>query len=232
MNRTTLLHYTVATCLACCAAASAESIPPQVRIDGLFVEFDRKTVEKIIMSGSGTAPATEALLANWRKGKGRLLQACRLLTRSGVCASAEAVDEIIYPIEYRVSQPPEGAAAGGEILYPESFETREVGAQLQIVPTVGPARTLIDLTVTMEVCASRDWQELTATARTPSNDKFQTTVRQPVFTSRNLSTSLLARDGATVVLGGLTDRESDEVLFLFLTATVVDASGKPVAGAP
>jgi hypothetical protein len=200
--------------------------PSQILFDALFIDFDVNLMEKVAQAESGTAPSSEMVLLNWEKGKGRLLNSFKLLTRSGVASSAETVQEIIYATEFKVSEAP---VSKHEILFPDTFETREVGTILYLTPTVGPDRKLIDIAISMELCDGPEWIELKSTAKSASGEPIQTTVPQPIFKSRNLSTSIIVHNGTTAVLGGLTDKDSGKIVYLLLTATLVDTAGYPLA---
>jgi general secretion pathway protein D len=69
---------------------------------------------------------------------------------------------------------------------------KEVGTKLHVRPTIS-ADGLVQLEVTQEV----------------SNATEETAFNAPVISTRSVQTQLLVRDGQTVVLGGLTDRQKD-----------------------
>jgi len=216
------------TSLSICLFGRAEDRPCQVLFDALFIEFDVKVMEKISQAESGAAPSSDKVLQNWEKGKGRLLNSFKLMTRSGVASSMETVQEIIYPTEFKVSEAPESEQ---EILLPDTFETREVGTILNLTPTVGLQRKWIDIALSVELCDGPEWVELKSTVNSASGEPVQTTVPQPIFKSRNLSTSLIVQDGTTTMLGGLMDKDSEKIVYLLLTTTLVDAAGGPLAAA-
>jgi len=186
-----------------------------------------------------------------------LLSAPRITTRSGVNASIEVVQEIIYPTSFS-AESLEGGGGGdggsrpleqgaGFIVVPDSFETRETGVILNVTPTVGPDKYTIDLTLSPEVSELVDWIQY---GTPPFN------IPQPIFASRNATTSIVIWDGQTVVLGGLIDEEllrfEDKIpilgdipfigrlfrsegersvkrnLHIFVTARIVDPAGRLV----
>ncbi len=197
-----------------------------------------------------------------QSGGADLLSAPRVTTRSGVNAQIEVVREIIYPTEFEVTQPTiqsEGNLVTPPTVTPGGFETRETGVILNVTPTVGPDGYTIDLTMIPEVSELVDWieygSEITL-ATAGGNQTFRFNIPQPVFSSRNVTTSIVIWDGQTVVMGGLIREDlvtvSDKIpllgdipilgrlfrteaehsqkhnLLIFVTARLVDPAGKPI----
>jgi general secretion pathway protein D len=195
-----------------------------------------------------------------------LLSAPRVTTRSGVNAQIQVVKEIIYPTEFEVTQPTmntDGNVTMSPVVTPGTFTTRETGVILNVTPTVGPDGYTIDLVMAPEVAELVDWiqygSQITVTtgiigARQENTYLFN--MPQPIFTSRNVTTSIVIWDGQTVVMGGLIREElttiKDKVpilgdipilgwlfrsegqyskkmnLLIFVTARLVDPAGRPI----
>jgi len=187
----------------------------------------------------------------------------RLTTRSGQPSSVKVVQEIIYPVEFTtesasispnnnfvVTDDDEGRSSNPFppiAIYPSSFETRETGVILDVTPTVGPDGYTIELLLAPEVAELVDWL---------SYGTEPYVIKQPVFTSRNINTSINIWDGQTVVMGGLMREELVTIqdgipilqdipllgrlfrtegersiktnLLMFVTARVVDPAGNPI----
>ena len=194
-----------------------------------------------------------------QNGNADVLSAPRVTTRSGVNATIEVVEEIIYPTEFETNisslqrQNEGGGSSESQFvtITPGSFETRETGVILNVLPTVGPDGYTIELVLAPEVAELVDWLDYGGT-----QDGIAYRIPQPVFASRNVQTSIVIWDGQTVVMGGLiTERlltindkipilgdipllgrffqnkgESSEKrnLLIFVTARVVDPAGKPI----
>lgn len=199
-----------------------------------------------------------------------LLSAPRVTTRSGVNAQIQVVKEIIYPTEFEVTEPTISASttisSGGSVtgggglvtpptVTPGSFETRETGVILNVTPTVGPDGYTIDLTMVPEVAELVEWIQYGSTIAA-GGQSFTYNIPQPVFASRNVTTSIVIWDGQTVVMGGLIREDLIKVkdkipvlgdipligrlfrsegeyskkknLLIFVTARLVDPSGKPI----
>jgi len=194
-----------------------------------------------------------------QKGNADLLSAPRVTTRSGVNAQIQVVQEIIYPTEFEtevVTIQSENAIGNTSeerfvTVTPGTFETREVGVILNVTPTVGPDGYTIDLTLAPEVAELVDWIQYGS-----SIGEVTYNIPQPIFASRNVTTSIVVWDGQTVVMGGLIREDlvkfEDKIpllgdipllgrlfrsngeysqkknLLIFVTARLVGPDGKPI----
>ncbi len=199
-----------------------------------------------------------------------LLSAPRVTTRSGVNAQIQVVREIIYPTEFDTTQPQfndTGRITTPPVVTPGTFEKRETGVILNVTPTVGPDGYTIDLVMAPEVSELVDWIQYGSTITIPRStgaidelftpdQTFTFNIPQPVFASRNVTTSIVIWDGQTVVMGGLIREDLIKVkdkipglgdipligrlfrsegeysqkknLLIFVTARLVDPAGKPL----
>jgi general secretion pathway protein D len=140
------------------------------------------------------------------------------------------------------------------LVTPGSFETREVGVILNATPTVGPDGYSIDLVLAPEVSELEGWINYGSTFGT-----FVFNIPQPIFNTRKVTTTIVIWDGQTVVMGGLIreqlTKHKDKIpllgdlpligrlfrsdgeysqkknLMIFVTARLVDPSGKPIHSA-
>jgi general secretion pathway protein D len=184
----------------------------------------------------------------------KTLSSPRITTLNSQMASIKVVDEWIYPTRYEfeiVQFDVNGDGDfndAGETAYqnvPKDFLRRDVGIILKVVPTVGADRKTINLSLIPEV------SEATADAF-----QYSGNVTLPLFTSRNLSTTVVVNSADTVVLGGLVKesrtktvtkvpllgslpvlgnlfkKDSDVVqrknLMIFVTAKVLSPSGEEI----
>lgn len=214
----------------------------------------------LTFAGVLTNPELELVVqALSQSGNSDVLSAPRVTTRSGVNAQIQVVEEIIYPTEFEsevvtVEREVPGGGTSQErfvTVTPGTFETREVGVILNVTPTVGPDGYTIDLTLAPEVAELVDWIQYGSTI-----EGFTYNIPQPVFASRNVTTSVVVWDGQTVVLGGLIREELTTVrdkipllgdipllgrlfrsegeysqkknLLIFVTARLVDPAGRPI----
>jgi general secretion pathway protein D len=198
------------------------------------------------------------------------LSSPKVTTISGAQAQIRVVQEFIYPTEF---QPPTATAAGGGTTgggaaavtpsTPGSFKTREVGVLLNVTPTVGADGRTINLTLVPEVSQFLGFINYGGPISIAAGNDVVTTfndIKQPLFSTENLTTSILIYDGQTVVLGGLiteslqkiddkvpflgdlplvgrlfqskTTSRSKRNLLIFVTARLIDPAGNPINRAP
>lgn len=156
---------------------------------------------------------TVVIKALSQKRSSDLLSAPRITTISGSQAQIRIVQEFIYPTEF---DPPEVVAAGGGTTgggavgitpsNPSAFRTREIGVLLNVTPTVGADGYTINLTVIPEVSEFLGFINYGGPIALSAGNNIltaQNDIRQPLFASRNLTTSVVIWDGQTLVLGGL-----------------------------
>ncbi len=129
---------------------------------------------------------------------------------------------------------------------PEISE-RNIGVMLEVTPGIGADRKLINLTLAPQVVELVDWIEYTVVT---------TTLSQPIFLVRYVTTNVDINDGETLVLGGLIkgeERESTQQipflgripilgalfrktstatiqreLLIFVTARIIEPTGQPL----
>jgi len=142
-----------------------------------------------------------AMHALQEKQNAKTLSAPRITTLNNQTATIEVVEEYIYPTRYEASLVQYDINGDGDfddagetewVNAPQDFVTRNVGILLHVKPSVGVDKKSITLALTPEV------SECTGTSFTYSGG-----VTIPNFTTRNLSTSVMVKNGETVVLGGL-----------------------------
>lgn len=198
-----------------------------------------------------------------QSGRADVLSAPKVTTKSGTEATIKVVTEYIYPTEFTVTPITATAAGGagaaqivGGVVEPGSFETREVGVILTVLPEVSPEGQMINLTLTPEVVSEPEWHDYGSVYRDAQGNEQRLNMQQPFFHTRTISTSIQIYNGATVVMGGMiTERRvgaDDKIPFLgdipllgrlfrsryetsekrnlliFVTARLVDPAGRPI----
>jgi type II secretory pathway component GspD/PulD (secretin)/tetratricopeptide (TPR) repeat protein len=142
-----------------------------------------------------------------------LLSAPRVTTISGQQAQIQDVEEISYPTEYETEAIEEvrEVAAGTTLFHvtPESFETRPVGIQLTVTPTVSSDGEVITLVLLPEVTELLGWDEFGSPVETSEGPVVPSI--QPRFGRRFISTTVYINDGETLVLGGIIKGETETV---------------------
>lgn len=216
------------------------------------------------MRGVLTNPELQMIIhAIDQKGSSDLLSAPRVTTVNGTPASIEVVNEIIYPTEFTIDQNDITISGGTATIFapptvtPAAFETRSTGVILNVTPTVAADNYTINLALRPEIAELVDWLQYGSQYPIGDGTEFFTiNMPQPVFASRNVSTSMIVWDGHTVVMGGLIREDvvrfNDKVpllgdlpiigrlfrsegsrsekrnLLIFVTARLVDPAGNAV----
>ncbi|HTS18388.1 MAG TPA: hypothetical protein VMP11_12505 [Verrucomicrobiae bacterium] len=198
------------------------------------------------------------------------LSAPKVTTVSGQQAQIRSVQEFIYPTSW--AQPTATSAGGGvngggavavTPSIPSAFQTREVGVLLNVTPEVGADGYTINLTLAPEVSQFLGFINYGSPIGLSAGNNVVTTfndIKEPLFASENLTTSVVIWDGQTVVLGGLITEQLTQIddkipflgdlplvgrlfqskttqrsklnLLVFVTARLIDPAGNPVHRLP
>jgi len=198
-----------------------------------------------LLSGSTTSSSTADNLATIRgiltdpqfqvvvkalaqKKSTDILSAPKVTTISGSAAQVKLVQEFIYPTSYSQAQVTSsgggtsgGASAAVTPAIPSGFNTREIGVLLHVTPTIGADGYTINLTLIPEVSEFLGFVNYGSPigfAVGNSTTTVDNDIKEPLFETRTLTTSVVIWDGQTVVLGGLikeqTEKIDDKVPFL------------------
>ncbi|MDP2991523.1 MAG: type II and III secretion system protein, partial [Kiritimatiellota bacterium] len=152
---------------------------------------------------------TMVLHALEQKSGANLLSAPKVTTKSGANAEIKVVEEYIYPTEFTLVTPPASGSTQGSqtpmaFVQPEGFQTRDTGVILNVTPTVGPDGFSIDLVMLPQVCELTEWKDYGTQYPNPTGvGTYFLSMPQPIFKSRNITTSITIWDGQTVVMGGM-----------------------------
>lgn len=185
----------------------------------------------LALAGVFTNPQFQVVLRAINQQKGvDLVSAPKVTVTSGRPATINISRKFPYPKEY---SPPQVAPAtvGGGIqpstpATPTSFETRNVGVQLEVEPTIGPDGYTIDLRLSPQVVEFQGFVNYgtpintfapillpngTPVGRSKQVLLTQNAINQPVFSVRQVDTQVTVYDGQTVVLGGLMREDVQKV---------------------
>jgi general secretion pathway protein D len=193
-----------------------------------------------------------------------LMSAPKLTVLSGKTAKIIVAQEFIYPKTYGEISSEVGTgdanSAGVTITAgtPSDFETRNVGVEMNVTPTV-EENNCISLKLAPKVTEFEGFVEyggrsiaISGSTRADLPPGFY----QPIFSTREIQTEVTIYDGATVVMGGLTREEIKEVndkvpllgdipligklfrskgetnqkknLLIFVTANILSPGGTPI----
>ncbi len=229
MKLTTALTILVAI-LALFASAGSECRASQIEIEVRFVEYDLADIQE----ASGVRPIRiEPLVDLLKKGKGKLLAAPKVVTKSGQQATVKGVIEVIYPTDYTFDMPERTNAAAASTNIPPirliAFQTREAGVLLELLPELyTDDGATINLTLSAQIVGTPEWHKHEASFTDGNDIERKTFVEQPFFPVATFTTSLAVKNGATVVASGIQYGNSGKVVYFFVSAQLLDEEGQPV----
>lgn len=186
----------------------------------------------LALAGVFTNPQFQLVIRALDQQKGiDLLSAPRVTTRSGEVARMELIREFRYPTQFDPPQVPQTTSSGGSFIpipptTPSAFETKNLGVELEVEPTVGPDGYTIELNlspritefdgfinygspINTEVQYANPANLLNVVSRTVQVS--ENVINQPIFSVRETRTQVTVYDGATVVLGGLMREDIQKV---------------------
>ncbi len=158
-----------------------------------------------------------------------LMSAPKVVAKSGRKAVVRVAREFPYPTEFNPPEIPQSQNSNGTTLSnatgiisvsgtvtpttPTSFDKRDLGVTLEVLPQIGPDGYTIDLDLSPEVVEFDGFINYgspilgpTYNSLTASFSTFEVTpnvINQPIFSTRKVTTSVSVWDGQTVTLGGL-----------------------------
>jgi type II secretory pathway component GspD/PulD (secretin) len=201
--------------------------PYQVEIELQIVSFELEEITKL-----GPNITTEKLTTLRTNGLGKLIASPRVITQSGQQATTKGVKEYTYPTEFTIccnsaTNTGENATLSIPTAEPGSFETREVGVILDVLPETSPDGEMINITLSPEYIEPPVWEEYGAPFIDANGNKQQTHMPQPFFQTYGIQTNVLIEDGETLLIGGgMPSRDGKKMLYMFLTVNLVDIKGK------
>jgi hypothetical protein len=152
----------------------ASDAPIMIRVQVEFVEISQKDLTRLLMEDKPKSADATALRMKVQdmvdKDTCKILETQILVAKSGQQATAETAKELIYPTEYNpTSQGSDekmkemlASGPGSGLIQPTAFETRNMGSNLQIEPTIGEDNTIVELRFVPELVwhtGSTLWQE-------------------------------------------------------------------------
>jgi general secretion pathway protein D len=184
----------------------------------------------LALAGVFTNPQFQVVLRAVNQQKGvDVVSAPKVTVTSGRKALINIVRKFPYPKDYSPPQVPQTQGSGAQPATPAtptSFETRNVGVQLEVEPTVGPDGYTIELSLSPQITEFQGFVNYgtpiyqdapfrtgagVLTSRTVPVELTPNTIEQPIFSVRQVDTQVTVYDGQTVVLGGLLREDVQKV---------------------
>ena len=184
----------------------------------------------LALAGVFTNPQFQVVLRALNQQKGvDLVSAPKVTVTSGRKATININRKFPYPKDYAPPQIPQTQFGGGGVATPAtptSFETRKVGVQLEVEPTIGPDGYTIELSLSPQIVefegmvnygtpisAVAPYKTLAGASlgQTAQIILTKNPILQPIFSVRQVDTQVTVQDGQTVVLGGLMREDVQKV---------------------
>ena len=114
------------------------------------------------------------------------------------------------------------------MVIPGSFQTREVGVILTVLPEVSRNGSTINLTLTPQAVDDPEWEDYGTTYVDRGGHVQKLPMQQPFFRTSSVTSKIALKDGGTIAFGFGRFNDKDPYLFLFVHAQLVGMDGKPV----
>jgi beta-lactamase regulating signal transducer with metallopeptidase domain len=228
--------------------------PPQVHIKTLFVEADDDltTLLRDLVDGTNQNPnsaislaATPSILSPEQlesflktlkeKHNAEIMSAPRVTTLSGRQAQVQMVNMHTIPTGIT------GVVSNGVTNLVVQTEARPFGPVLDVIPVVADDRINIQLTLMPSITEFIGYDHASAATFVPTPPSTNS-LPLPIFRVRQITTSVVVRDGQTVLLSGFSDRMSRNTtgnksvekllnngrqMLVFVTPLIIDQAGNP-----
>ena len=206
----------------------SEEEPPAdllVDVECAFIELNDADARPLLSDGL----SAKMILDLVKQGKATVLAAPLVRSESGHDAESKMVEEYIYPSEFDITPvsskvAPTGLSAviKGLSVEPGSFETREVGAILQVTPDLDATEESILLHMSPELVLPPLWRDYGYEVVEKSGDVAKVKIEQPFFRTVRVTVSLVLRDGESALIGGgAVNPASGRPIYLVVTAKIV-----------
>ena len=179
--------------------------PVLVQVQVQFVAVTKTDGDALLRAEAGGIPNKDRILDLVKEGKAKVVCAPSVMTLPGQEATVKAVEECIYPTSLTVEPsqtPPTNAPAVGVsqfvVVSPSDFETREVGVILSCLPEVREDGH-INITLAPQLVTKPTWKTYKSKCVGADGKERDIDLEQPFFHTLGLSTSLVIKDGETIV---------------------------------
>ncbi|MFO1528832.1 MAG: hypothetical protein U1F77_03600 [Kiritimatiellia bacterium] len=137
--------------------------PQQVSITSTWVAYPAATIEKALSAATRPALSQVELMNLYAGPDKKILYSQSVVSMSGINAVTESVDEIIYPTGFDASIGEDPVRTlkprvPVEMVVPGGFDTRQIGAILNVTPTINNDSETATLALLPEIAELVDWQ--------------------------------------------------------------------------
>jgi hypothetical protein len=196
----------------------------QVQLEFQTVEVENAAIGSL----GGVALFTPSSLAKLTvSNRASIMSTVVLTTEFGATGTVKGVSEWIYPTEFTATgmqgqgQYGKAEAPAGALVEPGNFETREVGVIMNVLAEADTSQTVISLTLTPEFVSDPRWEEYYVATQIADGPATNAAVKQPIFDTQSLATSVLVRDNEPFVLSACPKRGSNKTVVLLVCARII-----------
>jgi len=219
----------------------------QIRVQLEFIEVSHELFTSLMFGASSPVKDGELrkqLAQLIKEGKASVLETMVCSTRSGTKGNVDSNEELIYPTEYEPAQlaveQTENATTGdgGTVPTkvhvrdlttgptPTAFETRLVGASMEVTPTLSADGKRIDFTLNSEIVShvgQQIWSEW-------KGETGNTPIQMPTFYKIGINTTVTAADGQFLMIGAMSPKgekghiDTTRKLIVFLKGDVIQGA--------
>lgn len=233
-----------AGCLAVAAVftalSSAQEAAPEpekllrIQIEWISIESGEMTALLRGRPDSDTA-LRETLQGLIEDGSANLVETSIVTARSGQRAKVEAIQEQIYPVEYeaaRLLNPEKEKGAKTVLVLPQAkaFQTRNVGATLEVDPVLGADGRTVDLNLAPELVYLSGFDSW----GNHEGEGGEVEIRTPQFFAVKTTTQVVTIDGEYCLLSAQSPRNEETgatdaalKLMVFARVDVIPVAPKP-----
>lgn len=199
------------------------TLPRHVRTQVEYIEMSLEQMTELMQDEAATQndTALRKRVAEWVKSKkAKIIETQMVIARSGEKATSESIREYIYPTEYEPSEIPnevhlhnedgDSKVPNKEIATgptPTAFETRNLGATLEVEPTLTDDNLYIDLRLAPEIVyhvENMKWA-------TWKDKHGQSDIMMPIMYSLRVNTALTLANGRPSLVAALSPKDEKGV---------------------
>lgn len=194
-------------------------LPKVIQVQVEYIEVPQTTVLELMYGEKKSANDSELrakLQELLKSGQATMMESQMVVSRSGEKATTESIREYIYPTEYEPAEVPNKVDTNGKETgegvrnlatppTPTAFETRNLGATLEVEPTLSEDGMIIDLRFAPELVwhiKNEIWAEW-------KDERGGADVKMPVMYTMRVNTGLTLTTGRYHLACTLSPKDKD-----------------------
>ena len=199
------------------------TLPRHVRTQVEYIELSLEDMTALMADPTATKNDTtlrQRVTALIKAKKATIIETQMVIARSGEKATSESIREYIYPTEYEPSEltneihihnkdgdtkvPNKEVATGPT---PTAFETRNLGATLEVEPTIGENNRLVDIRLSPEIV----YHVKNIKWATWKDKHGEADIMMPIFYSLRVTTAATVISGQPCLFAALSPKNDNGV---------------------